>query len=250
MEKSSVFFSRNVERQAQIEICRSLQGVKVVKQGKYLGLPMIITKTNEQIFGFIRDKCQKTILNWRNTQLSQAEKEVLLKAVTMAMLTYAMSCFKLPVRLCKDVNSLIARFWWGEGKGKTKMHWVSWKKMTTAKKAGGLGFKDLQSFNKALLGKQIWRLLTCPNLLLSKVLRARYYPKTTLLSCELNGNALWIWKSLMSAREEVQRGARKQIENGKSTRIWEDAWMLEESKDDMEDAPLQWDGLQENGREY
>ena len=107
------------------------------------------------------------------------------------------------------------------------MHWVSWKTLSTGKQAGGLGFKDLQSFNKALLGKQIWRLLTCPNLLLSKVLKARYYPKTTLFNCEIKGNASWIWKSLMSAREVVQCGARKQIGNGNNTRIWEDAWLLE-----------------------
>ena len=31
----------------------------------------------------------------------------------------------------------------------------------------------------------------------------------------------------MEAREEVNRGARKKIGNGKSTRIWEDAWIQE-----------------------
>ena len=81
--------------------------------------------------------------------------------------------------------------------------------MTTAKNTGGIGFKDLQGFNKALLGKEIWRILTCPNLLFSKVLRAKYYPKTLLFSCEVKGNASWIWKSLMGARDDVQRGARK-----------------------------------------
>ena len=31
----------------------------------------------------------------------------------------------------------------------------------------------------------------------------------------------------MGAREEVQRRARKKIGNGKSTNIWEDAWIQE-----------------------
>ena len=30
---------------------------------------------------------------------------------------------------------------------------------------------------------------------------------------------------MMSAREEVRRGARRKIGNGKGTRIWEDAWI-------------------------
>ena len=143
MEKSSLFFSRNVEMNEQRDICSSLESIQVVKQGKYLGLPMVVTRTKHQIFGFIRDKCQKIISNWSNKPLSQAGKEVLLKAITLAMPTYAMSCFKLPVRLCKEINSLMARFWWGEENGKRKVHWCSWKKMTTAKNTRGIGFKDL-----------------------------------------------------------------------------------------------------------
>ncbi|XP_027109391.2 uncharacterized protein [Coffea arabica] len=193
MEKFSVFFSRNVEQNDQREIYSCLEHIKVVKQGKYLGLPMVITNTNDQIFGFIREKCNKTIFNWSNKQLSQAGKEVLLKAVTMAMPTYAMSCFKLPVKLCKDINAMMARFWWGEDNGKRKMHWCSWKKLSTAKNNGGLGFKDLQGFNKALL--------------------------------ESNG-----------IKRRGVGGVRKRIGNGKSTNIWEDAWLLD-GKEGKVEAP-------------
>ena len=77
----------------------------------------------------------------------------MLKAVTMAMPTYAMSCFKLPRKLCKDLSLAMANYWWGEANGKNKMHWVSWKKMAQERKESGLGFKDLEAFNKALLGK-------------------------------------------------------------------------------------------------
>ncbi|XP_027152136.1 uncharacterized protein LOC113752206 [Coffea eugenioides] len=110
MEKSSVFFSKNVAHENQKEICSKLGNIRRVHQGKYLGLPMVITRTKEQIFGYIRDKCQKTVSNWCNKKLSQASKEVLLKAITMAMPTYTMSCFKLPVKLCKDIHALMARF--------------------------------------------------------------------------------------------------------------------------------------------
>ena len=58
-------------------------------QGKYLGFPMVMTSTKDQIFVLIKDKVQKRIQSWKNKTLSTARKEVMIKAVTMAL----MSCF-------------------------------------------------------------------------------------------------------------------------------------------------------------
>ena len=92
-------------------------------------------------------------------------------------------------------------------------------------KTGGLGFKDLGAFNTALLGKQVWRLLTQPNLLVSKVLTNRYHPKESFFKCKVPENASWIWKGLMGARQLIEKGVRRRIGNGKSTKIWEDSWI-------------------------
>ena len=43
--------------------------------------------------------------------------------------------------------------------------------MTMAKSLGGLGFKDLEVFNLALLAKQSWRLVKEPEALWARVLR-------------------------------------------------------------------------------
>jgi hypothetical protein len=65
-----------------------------------------------------------------------------------------MNVFFLPKGFTKDLNSLLARFWWGH-KGKDKsVPWMKWSHMGVSKDRGGLGYRDLFAFNLALLVKQ------------------------------------------------------------------------------------------------
>ena len=78
-------------------------------------------------------------------------KEVLIKVVSCLVPTYTMAYFKFPKKLCEAMNRSIARFWWRKKEDERKIHWKSWFAMTMAKNLGGLGFKDLEMFNNALL---------------------------------------------------------------------------------------------------
>ncbi|XP_027097528.1 uncharacterized protein [Coffea arabica] len=165
----------------RVEVGQALGVMVEAKQGKYLKLPMVISRTKDQIFGFVRENIKRRLQNWKNKFLSSVGKEVMLKAVAMAMPTYVMSCFKLPRKFCKDIRALMANFWWRETNGRNKMHWISWERMALHENARELGIKDLEAFNKALLGKQVWRLLTKLNLHVSKVLKVKYFPKESIL---------------------------------------------------------------------
>ncbi|XP_027099254.1 uncharacterized protein [Coffea arabica] len=93
LDKSAIFFSKNMNLEQRKEICSALGGMVEMTQEKYLGLPMVITRTKDQVFGFIRDNIRRKLQDWKNKLLSTASKEVMLKVVSMAMPTYAMFCF-------------------------------------------------------------------------------------------------------------------------------------------------------------
>ena len=50
------------------------------------------------------------------------------------------------------------RFLWGGADEQNKIAWIKWDTVSRPKKHGGLGIKDITTFNLALLGKWKWNL--------------------------------------------------------------------------------------------
>ena len=105
------------------------------------------------------------------------------------------------------------------------MAWVSWEKMCKPKSESGMGFKDLKAFNLALLAKQGWRIHQNPCSITHKILKAKYFARSTFMEANLGRRPLYVWRSLLAARETIKRGSRWIIGNGKRVNIWRDRWI-------------------------
>ena len=136
------------------ETLKNLLGVLEIREyEKYLGLPAVVGRNKRANLNYIKDRVWGKLQGWKEKMLSQARKEVLLKAVIQAIPTFAMSCFRLPISLCQDIEMLIRKFWWGQRGDRRKIHWTKWDVLCQSKMEGGLGFKDLCKFNEAMLAK-------------------------------------------------------------------------------------------------
>lgn len=157
--------------------------------------------------------------------MNSAAREVLIKSICQAIPTYSMSCFKLSKKTCKKIISVVAQYWWGGDGVKRKMHWKKWQDIAVPKCVGGMGFRDLQLFNKAMLAKQGWRLLTNPESLCARVLRGKYYNGKDFMTATRRRGSSHTWRAILFGREALELGLIKRVGDGESIKIWDDPWI-------------------------
>ena len=172
-DKSAVFFSPNTSSSCREEI-KQLLGIHIEAfTDRYLGLPTAVGRITSGTFDHIRERSRSKIQGWSEKLLACPARETLLKSVIQSIPTFSMSCFRLTKKVCKSLSSIMAKYWWSTSIDKRSMHWVSWNDLATPKIRGVMAFRELESFNLALLGKHGWRFITNPNSLCARVMKTR-----------------------------------------------------------------------------
>jgi aspartokinase len=121
-KKTTIFFSRNTEPQVKRKILEVVGILDSQHFDMYLGLLALVGKSKMAKFQGIKTQVWKKLQDWKLKFLSQASKEILIKAVIQAIPTYSMSVFLLLKALCNDLNSLMQRFWWGHQSNDNRIH--------------------------------------------------------------------------------------------------------------------------------
>jgi hypothetical protein len=223
--KTSIFFGRNTNMEDKQKILEASGLPDSQRYDTYLGLPALVGKSRTAAFRSIVDRVWKKLQDWKLKLLSQAGREILLKAVVQAIPTYCMSVFLLPRALCAEINSHMRKFWWGHKENRSQVHWMSWERLGLSKEVGGLGFRDFMSFNMALLAKQAWRLWQNPDSLVGKILKAKYYPNSTVLEAKVGRRPSFTWRSIQSSCDLLREGLMWRVGNGGKIKIWKDRWL-------------------------
>ncbi|KAL9676306.1 hypothetical protein QQ045_004520 [Rhodiola kirilowii] len=204
--KSEVVCSKNVQESVRNAIVDRM-GMKIVDaHSSYLGLPIIFSNKKVDLFRIIEEKVLRKIGDWKHKLLSYAGREVLIKSILQAIPLYAMSCFKIPLSLCRRLARDLVNFWWNKSKG-GGIHWIKAEELYKENGEGGLGFKKIELMNLAMLAKQGWRLMTEPDLLVSKVFKAKYYSDTDLMNASTGARPSYAWRGMMEALEIIKFGA-------------------------------------------
>jgi len=105
--------------------------------------------------------------------LSKGGQLTLLKSTLSNLPTYLLSLFPIPVRVANRLDNIRKAFLWGGIEDEAKFHLVKWNRICTSLHSGGLGVHNFIQFNRALLGKWLWRYGRERDLRASRVLGVR-----------------------------------------------------------------------------
>ncbi|KAF5475998.1 hypothetical protein F2P56_007746 [Juglans regia] len=178
-DKTVMVFSQNTEVANKRAIMELWGNSQVQHYDKYLGLPPLIGKSKMTAFVEIKHKVWMKLQGWKGNIFSRGGRR-------------------------NDDKLLIGT------KGGGNVHWVSWHSMCKPKVVGGLGFKDLETFNMDMLAKQSWRLLQYKDGLFYKVYIARYFSNSTLFEAPLDSSPSFAWRMIWEAKNLLIKGFQQQ----------------------------------------
>lgn len=167
----------------------------------YLGLLAFTGRNKRIIFEGVKQRVWRKLQCWKSKLFSAGGREVLIKTVAQDIPTYTMSLFRLPISLCHQIQSMIINFWWGAKRDEKKVHWSKWRRLCSPKSQGGMGFRDFEAFNQALLAKQKWRILNYSQSLAAHIYKSRYYPRGSFLDASFGNNSSYVRHSLIYGRK-------------------------------------------------
>lgn len=96
--------------------------------------------------------------------------------------------------------------------------------LSKPKRVGGLGFRDLHSFNMAMLARQGWRLLQNPSLC-ARALEAKCHPGHNIIETTPKKGMSYAWQSILKGVQLLKKGIIWRVGDGRNINIWKDPWL-------------------------
>ncbi|CAN1345714.1 Transposon TX1 uncharacterized 149 kDa protein [Linum perenne] len=166
---------------------------------RYLGLPLIANKLKIKDCDALIQKITKRITGWSARTLSFAGRLQLVNSVLFSLAQYWMSIFLLPSSVLKRVQQLCFSYLWGGDDKSGQKAKVSWYEVSFPKKEGGLGLRNLKTWNQALIFRLLWDVFASQGSIWVAWLH-HYRIKGRDLAVLSTSAGSWVWRRLLKHR--------------------------------------------------
>ncbi|GJY63013.1 RNA-directed DNA polymerase, eukaryota, reverse transcriptase zinc-binding domain protein [Tanacetum coccineum] len=191
LNKSSLFFGSMNDAEKQ-RIMEAMQFNEGSIPTRYLGVPLVTKKLGTKDCKSLIDKIKGRTEDWKCKYMSYARRLMLIAAVLESIT-----------------------------KGKAK---VAWKHICQPKDHGGLGIKNIEIWNEALLSKHVWNIASKKDTLWVKWIHMLKLKDCSIWNAQVNESDSWNWKCLLEIRDKMAKKMQFEVGNGENISMWYDKW--------------------------
>ncbi|KAJ9541973.1 hypothetical protein OSB04_028479 [Centaurea solstitialis] len=224
LQKSDAFFG-NVAPDVRNAILNCLPFRPGVFPIRYLGVPLSPVSLRPSDFGHLVTKVKLRIQNWKSKFLSFGGRKQLIISVLQSLQLYWMAVFLIPSGVVHEIEKLCRDFLWAQGdssKGKCK---IAWNMVCRPVHCGGLGFRRLSLWNRALLARNIWAIITNRDCWWVSWVKTFAFRHAFFWTVKKTTRWSWVLSKIMSIRSDIRHLVTVRIGDGESTNAWEDNWL-------------------------
>jgi hypothetical protein len=192
----------------------------------YLGLPLGASFKASSVWNPILEKIERRLAGWKKLFLSKGGRITLLKSTLASLPTYYLSLFTIPKHVAARIEKLQRNFLWGGWGDDFKHHLVSWDIVCSPLAQGGLGVRRVEVFNRALMGKWLWKFGREESHLWHRVIVAKYG-----LDCggwmtkkPVGTHGCSLWKGIFLGWDLFNQQVELVAGLGNRIRFWHDKW--------------------------
>ncbi|XP_049399720.1 uncharacterized protein LOC125863746 [Solanum stenotomum] len=128
-----------------------------------------------------------------------------------------------PSTVMKQIQGIMADFFWGWRNDKKKYHWSSWKNVSFPYDEGGIGVRLMNDVCQVFQFKQWWTFRSNQTLW-GEFLRAKYCQRSHPISKKWDTGESQAWRLMMKNKHTVESNIQWKIRSG-SCSFWWDNWL-------------------------
>lgn len=224
-EKSTIWYSESCNEESRSLVQREFNATLAEEKEKYLGVIVTAQRMqNDLTHDLLVEKLYSRLAGWKIGMLSIAGRVALIKSVLLSIPVYYMSVSVLPANTIKKINSVLRRFLWGKTGTERYMSFISWKKVCESIENGGLGIRDVKSFNQALILKMVWQLASNSDKLWVQIFKAKYFSKGGFWAVKGKRDASPLWRAIQDLKHFFNNNIRWHVGQGTKIKAVNEPW--------------------------
>ncbi|VFQ75853.1 unnamed protein product [Cuscuta campestris] len=170
----------------------------------YLGCPITTSKMSSADCDLFIEKITSRITSWATKHLSYAGRSRLINSVLFGIINFWCRIFIIPGRVMKKVQALCRNYLWGAAEKYKRVPLVNWEDTCKPKGSGGLGFRNVNVWNKALVMKLNWDIANKKDNLWVRWIHSRYIKGTNFWDYTPKQDTCYYWRRMVKVRAEFE----------------------------------------------